>query len=96
MTGDIPSHAKCLSAVPTVKLQFSRNSVFFTVACGLEIGLRFAIDGHRSRSSRDGKLEKAIGDQPCRVLRRFPHHFVDHQPDLPAVRWQHDGIPMQR
>ena len=29
MTGDVPSHAKCLSAVPTVKLQFARNSCLF-------------------------------------------------------------------
>lgn len=38
---------------------------FSNVAPGLEIGLRFATDGDRSRSSREGTLERAIGDQPC-------------------------------
>ena len=46
-------------------------AVFSKVAPGLEIGLRFAIDCY-GRSSRGGKLERAIGGQPCRFLRSFP------------------------
>jgi hypothetical protein len=27
---------------------------------------------------------------------QLKHHFLDYQFDLPAVRREHDGIPMQR
>src|SRR5262249_4500497 len=27
---------------------------------------------------------------------QLQHHFLDHQSDLPAVRREHDGVPMQR
>lgn len=85
----------------TVKLLVrSRTAVFTSVDHELEIGLRFAIDT-RGRLVVAAVNLREIGDQPCRFVRRFPanqfqFHFVDPQPGLPAVRRQHDGIPMQR
>jgi hypothetical protein len=47
------------------------RAVFPSLARDPELGLRFASDGYKSRSTRDGKLKRAIGGQLCRFLRRL-------------------------
>jgi hypothetical protein len=47
-------------------------AVFSNVAPVLEIGLRFAIDGYRSRSSRGAKLERANRGSTMLFLETLP------------------------